>query len=217
MLINQIFDKEWLNSLKDKTFQSTLKNNYKYRKELEKWFVFFNKKGWINQELIKRLRNAKSWGSFYSKVNELRAGYVFENFLNFNLTDYEKTTKNDKNVEFKGIYKEQEIYIEVKTAIEIEQKGGGVNYFNLLADLLSKATKQLPNNMPTIVVLSEDLGVSLFDYLQAKNDLQTLLNSPDYENISAVCLLGNVYFKDMYKYKWYINHSAKNNLKIEKS
>ena len=79
ILLDKIFDKQWLSSRKE--LQYPLEKNQDYRMEVNNWLQFFDKKGWLDQKLIKRLRNAVTWTSYYAKINELRAGYFFEEKL----------------------------------------------------------------------------------------------------------------------------------------
>jgi len=59
-------------------------------------------------------------------------------------------------------------------------------------------------------VLSDDLNVPLLDDPLTCNSIWTSFNSPDYEKISAVCILGDISHEHMYKMLWAVNHTAKN-------
>lgn len=216
MLVDVIFGKKWLNSRSE--LQYPLGKNQEYRIEVNKWLKFFDKKKWLDEKLIKRLQSANTWSSYYSKINELRTGYFFEIKLNFVLTQYEAQTTKEKNVEFKGTINDIVVFIEVKTPLDLDRKlwkGGWFNSSDKVYDLLDKAIEQLPNNASAIVVFSDDLNVSLIDDTLAQNSIWTSFNSSDYQKVSAVCILGNIYHEYMYEMLWAINDNASFPLKEE--
>jgi len=216
--IDDIFDNVWLNSRPALSY--ALGKNQKYIEEVNAWLGFFQQKGWLDAKLIKRLQSANTWSSYYSKINELRAGYFFEKKLNLILSEYEVQTVGDKNVEFKSRRDDVDIFIEVKTPLHFLKKE--IGWINIkgpwkkgdiiyeIYDCLDKAVMQLPNNSPTIVVLSDDLNVSLLDCPQhILNHIWTAFNSSEYMKVSVVCILGNIYHEDMYKMLWASNCNAK--------
>jgi len=208
--LDKIFDKQWLSLRKE--LQYPLEKNQNYRVEVNNWLQFFDKKGWLDQKLIKRLRNARTWTSYYSKINELRAGYFFKEKLNFSISGYEAPTHDNKNVEFKGRVKSVDMFIEVKTPLDLDRKlykGGWFNNNNKIYEVLDKAAEQLPDNASTIVVLSDDLNLPLLLDPLAQNSIWIIFNSTDYEKISAICILGNIFHEDMYKMLWATNSNAK--------
>lgn len=216
MLIDKIFDDQWFNS-KGKLMPQLvypLKRNPEFREEVEKWLTYFDNKGWLDQEMIKRLRMASSWLSFYSKMNELRAGYFFGNKLNFFLTKFNVPVLR-KNVDFEGTVNNSEIYIEVKTPTEANKKmgtkreSGSFDNTKVVYDLLKKATLQLPDAKYCIVVLSDYLNVSLLDDIKVRMyTIPGLFKLEDFKKISAVCILGNVYHETLYKMRLIINSNA---------
>lgn len=207
MFIDQIFDANWFNSKSKSRSQLIypLIKNLKFRKELEKWFIYFKNKGWLDQKMIKDLRRASSWPSFYSKINELRTGFFFEKILNFNLTKYHAPVLN-KNIEFEGEVNNHKIYIEVKTPTEINSKLENdrecISFDNseIVTNLIRGSTSQLPNNEQNIVVLSDYLNVSLLNDIKVKKyTIPNLLNINEFKKISAVCILGNIYHETLYR------------------
>lgn len=216
MLIDDIFGEKWLNSRLE--LQYPLVKNQEYRMEVNNWLIFFANKKWLDEKLIKRLQSANTWSSYYSKINELRTGYFFEIKLNFVLTQYEAPTTKGKNVDFKGTVNDAVVFIEVKTSLDLDRKlwkGGWFDGSDKVYDLLDKAIEQLPNDAPAIVVFSDDLNVSLYDDTSAQNSIWTSFNSPDYQKVSAVCILGNIYHGDTYKMLWAINDNASFSIKEE--
>lgn len=209
-LLEKIFDSRWLSTRKE--LQYPLGRNQAYRIEVNKWLQFFDGKGWLDEGLVRRLRNANTWPSYYAKINELRAGYFFETQLNFQLTDYEFPTNAGKNVEFKGKTGDENIFIEVKTPLDLDRKtyrGGSFDSSDKIYDLLDRSSTQLPDGSRAIVVLSDDLNVPLFYDLLAWHSLWVAFNSSDYAKISAICILGNITHQEMYKMMWLVNPNAK--------
>jgi len=207
-----IFDKDWLNALQDKEFEDALVKNDDYKKEVNDWLDFFDKKKWLDEKLKNRLRSGKTWASFYSKINEIRMAFFFEKKLNFYLTDYESQTINNKNVEFKARINNLELCIEIKTLPDLIYKENLPIPEDVCDEIdkdLEKAVKQLPEDKPNIVVLADDLRMSLLDDPRAQNDLYCLLNSSEYQKISAVCVFGNISLERMYEMKWALNDNAK--------
>jgi hypothetical protein len=150
--LDDIFDETWLASRPELCYP--LGENREYRKEVNKWLQFFNEKGWLDEKLIKRLRNSNTWTSFYSKINEFRAGYFLEKKLNFILSSYEVSTIDNKNVEFKGKVSDFDVFIEVKTPLDLNrksQKGGWFNGSDKVCESLHKAVEQLPENAPVFL------------------------------------------------------------------
>ena len=208
--LDEIFDKQWLSSREE--LQYPLGRNQDYKIEVNNWLQFFDKKGWLDENLIQRLRHANNWSSYYAKMNELRAGYFFEKKLGFNLIKYEVPTEESKNVEFEGEIKGVNIFIEVKTPLDLDRKlhrGGWFNNEDKIYDVLDKATEQLPHNAVTIVVLSNDLNVSLFSDPMGQDCIWTSFNSSGHDKVSAVCILGDIYHYHMYEMLWAANLSAR--------
>lgn len=209
-LLDDVFDKQWLGSRKELQFALGEKQNY--RIQVNQWLQFFKFKNWLDDNLIKRLRTASNWTSYYSKINELRAGYFFEKKLKFILSKYESPTINDKNVEFKGRINNFDIFIEVKTPLNLDRKrykGGWGNDNDIICEVLDKAIKQLPDNASTIIVLSDDLRVPILDDSFQQNIIWELLDTPDYQKVSAVCVLGDISIENMYEMRWAVNDNAK--------
>jgi hypothetical protein len=197
-LLTNIFPQDWITKRPQLKFP--LSKNQEYMNEVEKWLQFFEVKGWLTESLKKRLRTATSWSSFYAKINELRAGYFFEKKLQFVLNEYESPTINGKNAEFKGKINGEEVFIEVKSPLKFERSSGGsFDSSEEVREVLEKAIKQLPSGSMNIVVLSDDLDVSLFSDLNAQSSIITNFNGAEFEKISTVCILGNIFFEDMYK------------------
>ncbi len=209
--LDNIFDEQWLKERPE--LQYPLSKNQKYREEVNNWLHLFDAKKWLDDKLIKRLQNANTWTSYYSKINELRAGYFFEKKLNFVLSAYEVSTIDNKNVEFKGRVNGVDVFIEVKTPLHLKKKRSG--WLNIngpwrkgdiiyeIGKCLDKATKQLPDNAQSIVVLSDDFNVSLFDCVQhILDNICILFDSYDYQKISALCILGDIYYENMYQMMW---------------
>lgn len=207
--LDDIFDNDWLQSINDSELQYALGMNDKYRLEVNNWLVFFSGKGWLDSHLVARLRSAKTWTSYYSKINELRAGYFLENKLNINLDYYEVSTHDNKDVEFRGLLDNSEIFIEVKTPLDLDRKlwkKGWVNNDDKICDVLEKAAAQLPSNKKTIVILSDDLKMPLLDDDQTGKIIRNCLNT--FPIISVVCILGNIYYDETYKMEYVVNLNA---------
>ena len=200
-ILSKIYDEKFWKQCNDEKLEYALKKNIKYEKEIEKWLLFFQKKNWLNEEKIKDLRSGKSFSSFYGKINEFRAGYYIEKKKKITLTEHESPTRNNRNVEFKGkSILDKDIFIEVKTPIKlIKPKSGSFNNSDIVLKLLNKANKQLAKYGKRIVVLSDDLEVTLFYDLNALNSIKNKLSS--YENIDEVWILGNIFWEDLYRLK----------------
>lgn len=213
MPLDRIFNDELMKKIKatDNSLFNALRKN-KYRIEVNNWLINFGSKGWL-KSLEKRLYRSTTWSSFYSKINELRAGYFFEHVLGFRLIQYEAPTENRKNVEFKGIKNKAEFFIEVKTPLVLEKQNGisGWDGDNepLVYDCLDKAITQLPQNGNNIVVLSDDLNLPLLYDGTIISSIKVYLNLPESEKIGAVCILGNIFIEDMYKREFIVNPNAR--------
>lgn len=207
--LTDIFTEQWLNQRPELQY-ALGKNNY-HINEVNKWLIFFQQKNWLNKHLIKRLQSARTWPSYYAKINELRAGYFFDEIVGIKLTDYEKLTIGNKNVEFEGVINNKNILIEVKTPLNLERKhycGGSFNGSDKIREVIDKSIKQLPNNHITIVVLSDDLVVPLVEDLLAQNFIWNCFKSNTYQKISAICILGNIYKEDTYDMHYAVNPYA---------
>lgn len=211
---DRIFNDEWMDRMKKarvihNDLYCALRKN-EYRKEVNKWLIYFENKGWLNR-LKQRLRMATTWPSFYSKINELRTGYFFEHRLGFQLTEYEATTNERKNVDFKGIKDNTEFFIEVKTPLDLEQKNWKISKWDgdheiLVYNLLDKAIAQLPQNGSNIIVLCDDLKLPLFYDGTIIPSIKDFLNS--YDLIGSVCILGSIFLEDIYKKEYVLNPNA---------
>lgn len=214
---DRIFNDEWMEQIKKvKDFNNDLycalrKNEY--RKEVNKWLIYFENKGWLNS-LEQRLRMGTTWSSFYSKMNELRTGYFFEYKLGFRLSEYEATTNEPKNVDFKGIKDNTEFFIEVKTPLDgLRQKDWKISKWDgdnetLVYNLLDKAITQLSQNGNNIVVLCDYLNLPLFYDGTIIDSIKYFLNSNDL--VGCVCILGNTFSEDMYRSEYVLNSNATN-------
>ena len=212
---DRIFNDEQMERIKqakvinnDNLYYALRKNEY--RKEVNKWLIYFKNKGWLDR-FEQRLRMATTWPSFYSKINELRTGYFFEHRLGFQLTEYEATTNGHKNVDFKGIKNNIEFFIEVKTPLDLGQKDWRISGWDgdnkaLVDYLLDKAIMQLPQNGNNIVVLSDDLKPPLSDDETITPSIREFFTSCDL--IGCVCILGNTFLEDMYKWETVLNPNA---------
>lgn len=212
--LDRIFNDSWKQNVRDGELRYAIGSD-KYRTEVNKWLIFFESKGWLDTRLKRKLRSAKTWPSYYSKVNELRAGYFFETKLNFSLTDHEFQTSKDRKVDFKGTKNKSDFFIEVKTPLDLDRRkyqGGSYNNSDKVYFLLDKALPQLPDDGKNIVVLSDDLKVPLLSdpLLKFNNTVETYFNSPESEKIGAVCVLGDIYHETMYKLDVTLNPNAKN-------
>lgn len=207
--LDKIFNQQWL--AQREKLQYPLGRNQDYRVEVNNWLQFFDKKGWLDISTIQRLRHANNWTSFYAKINELRAGYFFEKKLGCDLIKYEASTEDGKNIEFQGRIKGLDVFIEVKTHLDLDReshKGGWFNNEDKIYDMVDKAIEQLPSNVTTIVVLSDDLDVPLlFDPL-GQEAIWTSFNSAGADKIGAICILGNIYREHTYEMLWAANLNA---------
>lgn len=213
---DRIFNDEWMDRMKKarvvhNDLYCALRKN-EYRKEVNRWLICFENKGWL-KHLEQRLRMATTWPSFYSKINELRTGYVFERKLGFQLTEYETTTNGRKNVDFKGTKNNIEFFVEVKTSFDLEQKDRKLSKWDgdhetLVYNLLEKAVKQLPQNGNNIIVLCDDLNPPLLDDGTIICSIKEFLHS--YNLIGCVCILGSIFLEDIYEKGYVLNLNATN-------
>ena len=207
--LDSIFPKKWIDQRPELRY--ALSENQEYRVEVNKWLEFFDSKGWLTKNLIKRLQTANSWASFYSKINELRAGYFLETELGIKLNKYEANSTGEKNVEFKGTINDDEVYFEVKTPLNLNNRNfrcGSFNGSGKIIDCLNKANEQFSGSSLNIVVLSDDLKVPLSFDLLAQNTIWRLLNCGSYPKISTVLIVGNIYHEAMYRMRWAMNPNA---------
>ncbi|MDP1808932.1 MAG: hypothetical protein Q8L35_05280 [Actinomycetota bacterium] len=217
--LDDIFDLAWWAKRADKELRHALLTNQDYRAEVNKWLLLFESKGWLTSNVIKRLKTASSWSSFYSKINEFRAAYFIELKLGVDLENYESPTQSNKNVDFSGRQPGQDkskIFIEVKTPLHHLDKakrlrdGGGFDHGDIICGDLLKALAQAPQDSPFIVILSDDLVPHLELDLNAQDSIWMNFLGPCFNKISAVLMLGNVYKEEMYKMKWSVNQNANN-------
>lgn len=212
-LLDEVFPSAWFSEspLKKSGLVYPLQKNESYKKEVEKWFSFFKKRGWLDKNLKKKFRTSTTWSSFFSKINELRAGYFLENELHIKLVEYESKTNDQKNVEFLGIWNYEEIYIEVKSPLEFEttkRQGGWFDNSDKIAESLKKANEQIPPSSINIIVLSGDCNVPLFDDMKTQWSIMDSFENYSYPKISVVILLGSIYMEDIYRMEWCINPNA---------
>ena len=109
---DDVFPEHWISERPSLVYP--LSKNQPYREEVTRWLAFFQQKGWLQAPVVTRLQSARSWASFYSKINEFRAGYFFETKLGVELQIYEAHTVSDHTVEFEGAYEGRKLFVEVK-------------------------------------------------------------------------------------------------------
>lgn len=212
-LFTTIFTKKWI---KTRKLEYPLLNNIIYINEINNWLNFFNDKGWLTNEIKKNLLHSTSWSSFYGKINELRVGYFFEKHLKFKLYDFESITINGKNADFKGKINNREVFIEVKSPLKLtKNSNGSFDNSKKIINIISKANQQFHPNSINIVVLCDDLEVSLHDDLLAQATIISLFNRVEFNSISTICILGNIYNEDMYKMIFIQNANANERLRSE--
>ncbi|NTV31500.1 hypothetical protein HGA91_06005 [candidate division WWE3 bacterium] len=210
--LQKVFPPEWVNQIADETLKYALCENQNFRVEVDKWLSLFDKKGWLTDGVINRLRRGNHWPGYYSKINEFRVGYFVETMLGLQLIEYESPTIRNKNVEFKCVsINEQMIYVEVKTPLNLERFGlrpQTDNNSDLIYSLLRKASVQLSDRKPSIVVLADDLNFPLLIDRDGQHYLESIFKDESLRTISAVCFMGGIFIETMYSIVWAINPHA---------
>ena len=155
--------------------------NDNWKKEINKWLVFIKNKGELKRFIprLTKMDNSKR----DEALAEISSAYLLENELNFVVTGWEVSTKNNKNVDFVIKGKSDEIFCEVKSPGwegELSKKElmgsrkdqqkykhfewRSFAHWNNIRYAIKKAYPKFLSNCKNLVIINDDLFVSTLDF-----------------------------------------------------
>jgi len=167
---------------------------------------------------------AASDDNYWQIMSEMRAIYIFNNLLKIPVIGIDVLTDKGKNVDFVIEYGDERTYIEVKDFIPtnevLAKKSGSIgSEEEKICRALRRSIDKFSKRSCNVVVVADEntKRLPLFMNLLTINlladlgkILRTCLERDDYKKISAIMVLGGMYYKQQYDYKtWYNDGSSK--------
>ena len=155
--------------------------NDNWKKEINKWLIFIENKGELKRFIprLTKMNNSKR----DEALAEISSAYLLENELNFVVTGWEVSTKNNKNVDFVIERKVNEIFCEVKSPGwegELSKKElmgsrkdqpkykhlewRSFAHWKNIRYAIKKAYPKFLSNCKNLLIIQDDLFVSILDF-----------------------------------------------------
>jgi len=165
----------------------------------------------IRESFEKKLMEIRT-ENYYQIISEIKSIYIFEKILKLPIEGINIKTFKNKDVDFVINFDKKKIYCEVKGNQPIKSWQGG-NILDGVYEIINRAIKRardkfLESTCNILIIADENsIKIPLINnpLLYHNRIVESFLNLPENEKISAIMLLGGQYYKNLFDYAIFYN------------
>ena len=186
--------------------------------KLEKFLLSKLPQDEFRRSFEEKLKNASD-DSYWGVMSEMRAIYIFDQKLEIPVIGIDVLIAKNKDVDFIGVYDGEKICVEIKGFRPVDEKiareGGCIGSDGEKIDrALRRSAKKFSESHYNIVAIADENTIRPCLYENYLTELEGIpesyLNDHSYRKISAILILGVMFYEQHYDYKiWYNGNALK--------